>query len=97
MILNIWGSYMKTNQNKKKGYKITFIKKLLLVSWTRQFYLDYLFPATLITFISMLLIVSGVLAESYLWLGGVLFLASTVITLAILKHGIDKVWKDLFE
>lgn len=83
---------MKTNQSNK----ITFIKKLSLVAGTKQF-MGYLFPAFLIISISTLLIVSGVLAEGYLWLEGILLLVSTVITFIIIKHGVDKVWKDMFE
>ena len=88
---------MKTSKSKKNDCKITFIKKLSLVTGTKQFFMSYLFPAFLIITLTSLLVISGVFAEDYLWLSVLLFLISVVITCTVIKYGVDKVWKDIFE
>lgn len=81
----------------KNNCKITFIKKLVLVLGVRQFCLGYLFPAFLLSSISTLLVISGIFAENYLWLSGLLLIISIISVCIIIKHGVNKIWKDMFE
>ena len=86
----------KKQQNKDKDYKITFVKKLFLVTSVRKT-TNYLLLAFLIMTLSTLLIVSGFFAEGYLWLGVLLYIISLIIALAIIIYGVNNVWNDMFK